>query len=191
MASLVCVYDANVLYPAQLRDLLMRLALEELVRPHWTDRIHQEWMENLLENRLDISREQLKRTRQLMVQALPGAHVEEEAYRRHIGDLDLPDPEDRHVLAAAIEAEAEVIATFNLGDFPAEALEPYGIRAVHPDMLVLELVEEDSAGVLEAMRQHRRTQRQPPISPEEYADVLRNARLDEAARFAAQHGSEL
>lgn len=76
-------------------------------------------------------------------------------------------------------------------DFPAEALEPYSIRAVHPDVLVLELIEEDPAGVLEAMRRHRRTQRRPPISPEQYADVLRNARLDKAAGFAAQHRSEL
>lgn len=191
MASLVCVYDANVLYPAQLRDLLMRLALAELVRAHWTDRIHREWVENLLEDRPDISPEQLERTRELMEQALPGAHVDGEAYRRHIGDLDLPDPKDRHVLAAAIETEAEVIVTFNLRDFPAEALEPYSIRAVHPDVLVLELIEEDPAGVLEAMRRHRRTQRRPPISPEQCADVLRNARLDKAAGFAAQHRSEL
>ena len=191
MASLVCVYDANVLYPAQLRDLLMRLALEELVRPHWTDRIQQEWMGNLLENRPDISLEQLERTCELMERALPGAHVDEEAYLSRIEDLSLPDSKDRHVLAAAIEAGAEVIVTFNLSDFPAEALEPYGIRAIHPDMLVQVLIEVDPAGVLEAMRQHRRAQRRPPLSPAEYADVLRNARLDGAARFAAQHGSGL
>ena len=72
----IVVYDANVLYPAQLRDLLMRLAVAGLVRAHWSDQIHEEWMENVLANRPDLRREQLERTRALMERALPSARVE-------------------------------------------------------------------------------------------------------------------
>ena len=67
----IVVYDANVLYPAQLRDLLMRLAVSGLGRAHWSDQIHEEWMENVLANRPDLRREQLERTRALMERALP------------------------------------------------------------------------------------------------------------------------
>jgi hypothetical protein len=69
----VAVYDANVLYPAQLRDLLMRLAVADLVRAHWSDAIHDEWIRNLLDNRDDLTRAQVERTRELMENALPGA----------------------------------------------------------------------------------------------------------------------
>lgn len=190
--SLPCVYDANVLYPAQLRDLLMHLALAELTRAHWTERIHREWTRNLLANRPDIQPEQLERTKSFMNRALPGATVAEMSYRPYVADLELPDPDDRHVLAAAIAAEAEAIVTFNLTDFPPEALHPHGARVLHPDALVSEIAERDSeATVLEVMRRHRRTQKKPPISPEEYIDVLRRARLEEASRLAERFRDRL
>lgn len=71
MVAITAVYDANVLYPAQLRDLLMWLALGELVQAQWTDEIHEEWTRNLLENRPDIAPEKLSKTRALMEEALP------------------------------------------------------------------------------------------------------------------------
>ncbi|WP_211214075.1 PIN domain-containing protein [Salisaeta longa] len=101
----VVLYDANVLYPAQLRDLLMRLAIADLVRAHWSDAIHEEWMRSLLANRRDLTRAQLERTRDLMEAALPGASVDR--YQQNIPKVTLPDPDDRHVLAAAVHAGAE------------------------------------------------------------------------------------
>src|SRR6185295_3578619 len=106
MANFTVVYDACVLYPAPLRDLLMRLALTDLFRARWSDDIHEEWITNLLANRPDLTREQLERTRTLM-----NAHVRDcivQGYRDLIDGLDLPDPNDRHVLAAAIRARADV-----------------------------------------------------------------------------------
>lgn len=91
------------------------------------------------------------------------------------------------MLAAAIEAGASVIVTFNLSDFPEATLRPRGIRALHPDALVRELADRDPAGVLEAMRRHRGKQRRPPISPSEYVQVLQGARLKGAAAFASEH----
>lgn len=116
----IAVYDANVLYPAQLRDLLMRLGTHDLVRPHWSDEIHDEWMRNLAADRNDIPREKLEITKSKMEKAIPGASVE--GYQHLTERLNLPDEDDRHVLAAAIHIGAEWIVTFNLKDFPAKAL---------------------------------------------------------------------
>ena len=99
MSPPVVVYDACVLYPAPLRDLLMHLAWARLVHARWTDAIHDEWIRNLLANRPDLSRAQLERTRALMERAVPEASVT--GYEHRISALTLPDPDDRHVLAAA------------------------------------------------------------------------------------------
>lgn len=110
------VFDASVLYPAPLRDLLIHLALSDLFRAKWTEEIHQEWIRNLLANRRDLSVEQLERTRDLMNRAVPDCLVED--YLPLLPHLTLPDPNDRHVLAAAIWARASVIVTYNQKDSP-------------------------------------------------------------------------
>lgn len=112
----VCVYDANVLYSAQLRDFLMRLALGKVVRAYWTEQIHEEWMRNVEMGYPHITWEDLQRVRELMNEALPGAEVT--GYEGRVEDLSLPDPSDRHVLAAAIHVGADHIVTFNRRDFP-------------------------------------------------------------------------
>src|SRR6185312_9454958 len=100
MSNFVAVYDACVLYPAPLRDLLMHLALSGLFRARWTARIHEEWVRALLENRPDLKREQLEWTRDQMDASVPDCLVS--GYEHIEPGLDLPDPGDRHVLAAAI-----------------------------------------------------------------------------------------
>jgi len=129
----ICVYDANVLYSAQLRDFLVRLALGEVVRAHWTEQIHEEWMRNVEADYRDITKEDVRRIRSLMDKALPGALVT--GHEDRIEDLTLPDPGDRHVLAAAIHARADCIVTFNVRDFPAAELETWDIEATRPDEL--------------------------------------------------------
>ena len=117
MAGFIVFYDANVLYPAQLRNLLMHLALIGVFRAKWSAEVHEEWIRNLLINRADLTRTKLERTRQLMDKAAPDALVR--GYEHLIPGLALPDPNDRHVLAAAIRAGASVIVTCNLADFSA------------------------------------------------------------------------
>lgn len=116
MSRRTVVYDACVLYPAPLRDLLMLLALADLVHARWSSRIHEEWMRGVLAARPDLRREQLERTRDLMDAYVRDGLVT--GYEFLIPDLILPDPEDRHVLAAAIHSAADAIVTFNLDDFP-------------------------------------------------------------------------
>lgn len=130
MARPAAVLDANVLYPARLRDLFLRLALAGHFRALWTEGILDECFNNLLADRPDIPAEHLHRTRRLMTVAVPDAVVED--YDHLINDLHLPDPDDRHVLAAALTAGVGLIVTGNLTDFPPAAI-PAGITVLTPD----------------------------------------------------------
>ncbi len=177
MSALTVLYDACILYPAPLRDLLMHLALTNLYRAKWSAQIHAEWMRNLSENRPDLTREQLERTRSLM-----DAHVRDalvEGYEPLIPTLTLPDSDDRHVLAAAITAQADIILTFNLKDFPQSALNPYGVIALHPDRFVCDLIDSVPNTVLTAIKRHRASLKHPPKSVAEYLEVMEQQGLPE------------
>jgi hypothetical protein len=165
VANFTVLYDACVLYPAPLRDLLMHLALTDLFRAKWTDAIHDEWIKNVRERRPDLKPEQLERTRALM-----NAHVSDclvTDYEDLIPSLTLPDPDDRHVLAAAIRARADLIVTFNLADFPSDALVRYGIEAQHPDDFIAHLLDLAAGPVCAAVKRQRESLRNPPRSAEE------------------------
>lgn len=129
------VLDANILYPFLLRDLLVRISQQELYKALWTDRIHDEWMNALIKQRPELDREKLERTKKLMNCAIPDATVE--GYEALIETLTLPDQNDRHVLAAAIKANAEMLVTRNLKDFPQDILDQYDVEVIHPDDFIL------------------------------------------------------
>ena len=114
-----------MLYPAPLRDLLVELANCSLFRAKWTDQIHEEWIGNLLKNRPDLNRDTLTRTRELMDTAVLDCMVE--GHMDLVESLVLPDPDDRHVLAAAIHSGADAIITFNMRDFPDEVMSQYNL----------------------------------------------------------------
>lgn len=183
MANFTAVYDANVLYPAPLRDLLMRLALTDMFRARWTDDIHDEWIRNVLESRPDLTREQLERTRGLMNANVRDCVVE--GYQSLIPGLELPDPDDRHVLAAAIRANASVIVTFNLKDFPAEQVGQYGVETQHPDEFIAHLIDLNQAKVCAAAEEQRRSLRNPPKTVEEYLETLLKQGLPQTAALLA------
>ena len=175
----IAVLDACVLYPPSLRDLLMRLAVAGAYKPRWTEKIHEEWIRNVLANNPDVTLAQLERTRRLMNQTMTDAVVS--GYEARIPALRLPDANDRHVLAAAMEARAPVIVTFNLSDFPDAVLRTYGVEAVHPDDFLLELFDEDSALFLRAVQTHRASLRNPPKDAAGYVQTLRINGLKELA----------
>ena len=152
------VYDACVLYPAPLRDLLMWLGLSGCCRARWSARIHDEWKRSLLRCRPDLTAAQLDRTSDLMDHAIPDARVT--GYEALVDGLVLPDADDRHVLAAAIRCHASVIVTFNERDFPAEVLSPFGLEAQHPDAFVENLFDLDPAAVVTAAQRQRQPERQ-------------------------------
>ncbi|MEH1958372.1 MAG: hypothetical protein V7L05_00405 [Nostoc sp.] len=108
----------------------MWLALTDLFKARWTDEIHSEWIRNVLQNRPDLTLKQLLRTKENMNNNVRDCLVT--GYETLVAGLQLPDPDDRHILAA-IRCDANVIVTFNLKDFPASYLAPYGIEPQHPD----------------------------------------------------------
>ena len=134
----MAIIDACVLYSAPIRDLVVRLAQAGLIQARWSDEIHEEWMRNLLDNNRRLSRERLERTRSLMNGAVRDCIVT--GHMHLVDSLTLPDPDDRHVLAAAIQTGAELIVTFNLADFPLQSLAPHGLEARHPDALFFDFL---------------------------------------------------
>jgi hypothetical protein len=168
VARLAAVLDANVLYPARLRDLFLRLAIAGLFRAHWTERILDECFTNLSDDRPDIPAESLLRTRRLMGIAVPDAVITD--YDHLIDRLDLPDRDDRHLLAAAIAAEASLV-TFNLADFPRSAVPP-DVSVLAPDDFVLSLIQSDLDAVATVVDQQAAALRNPPMTMAELLEGL-------------------
>jgi PIN domain len=159
LASFTAFYDANVPYLAALRNLLMRLALTGLFRAKWSADVHEEWISNLLSNRPDLSREKLERTRSLMDLHATDALVT--GYENLIPGLHLPDPNDRHVLAAAIRGRADVIVSANLRDLPDEIIGSFG-----PDEFILHLLDLAPGLVMAAAQEHRTSLKNPAKTTE-------------------------
>ena len=170
MAGFTAFYDANVLYPAELRNLLMHLALIGLFRAKWSADVHEEWISSLLKKRRDLTRDKLERTRMLMDQHAVDTLVT--GYEDLIPGLQLPDPDDRHVLAAAIRGHADVIVTINLRDFPSDTIGPFGIEAQHPDEFILHLLDLAPGAVVAAAQDHRQSLENPPKTVAEYLETL-------------------
>ena len=166
-------YDACVLYPASLRDFLVRLGGRRVFHARWTDQILDEMTRAVLPNRADLTAEQLQRTRTLMCEAVPGCLTT--GYQGLIEGLELPDPNDRHVLAAAIRAGPGAIVTENMKDFPKAALEPYNIEAQTPDTFVRHLLDIAESDVRAVILQQAADLKNPPMTED---DVL--------ARLASQ-----
>ncbi|MDG2992097.1 PIN domain-containing protein [Candidatus Synechococcus calcipolaris G9] len=148
----------------------MQLALADLFRGKWTNEIHDEWMRNLAQNRPDITLEQLKRTKNLM-----NTHVRDcliTDYEWLMPCLELPDPKDRHVLAAAIHGKVDVIVTFNLKDFPPKALAPHNIELQHPDDFLAFLIDLRPMKVVQALTIVQERLQNPPKTLEDYLNNL-------------------
>ena len=174
MSKFTVVYDACVLYPAPLRDTLMRLALTDLFKAHWTAQIHEEWIQALLRQG-KLKRPTLERVRDLMDANVRDALVT--GYEALIESLSLPDPDDRHVLAAAIRCDADAIVTFNRKDFPEQELQPYGIDALHPDDFICYQIDMNPPACCKAIREQRQGLRKPPVTAEELLATLQKQQL--------------
>lgn len=154
--SYTALLDSSVLFPAFISSLLLWIASTRLFRVKWTEQIHTEWIERRLERYPDLTRAQLERRRQRMDAEFPDSMVT--GHEGLIESLSLPDPNDRHVLAAAINCRAHVIVTANLRHFPEAALSQYSIAAQHPDDFILDQIDlhSDSARlVARAIAQHK------------------------------------
>lgn len=181
--------DANVLYPAPMRDLLLQLAVDGQIRARWTNTIQQEWIEALLRNEPHRRREALERTREIMNAVVRDALITD--HEVIIPTLQLPDSNDRHVLAAAIVGDCQRLITLNERDFPPATLLPYGIRTQHPDSLIAELLSHSPDDVCSAIRKIRARLGNPPYSVDEYLDTLGHLRLSTTVQALRNHAERL
>jgi len=183
------IFDACVLYSGSLRDFFLHLADDGLIVPYWTEEIQNEWVYNLLQNRLDLKRENLERTCHEMDFHFPDARV----YGIETDVLlpQLPDSKDRHVLAAAIRAKAEYIVTFNLKDFPTSALAPYQVEAISPDDFTLRIIEYATKTFLTTIAKHRSDLINPPKTVEQYLATLEQQKLLKTVAFLREHKDKI
>jgi hypothetical protein len=189
MTKVIAIYDSCILYSAPLRDLFVRLAIQGLYEAKWTEEINEEWIRNLLKNRPDLTRKRLEQTKELM-----NAYVRDclvDGYKKHIENLVLPDPDDRHVVAAAICAGAQVIITFNLVDFPKKYLAQHGIEAQHPDLFLRNLLGISPVRIMRVVRETRLSLKNPPRSVNEYLETLERQSLSKTVQYLRLHKDQL
>ena len=180
----VVFLDANVLYPFRMRDALFRFAEAGLFRARWSQDVIEEWRGALIRNKPQL-RESVERQVLAMNAAFPEACVT--GYDSLIQALHLPDADDRHVLAAAIVADAEHIVTENLKDFPPQALDPFGISAVTADDFLESTFEAHTPDAVAALRTMRRAYSAPPMTPREFIFDLQTRGLPKTASRLKLH----
>jgi hypothetical protein len=186
MDTFTVVFDACVLYPAPLRDVLLELSVEGIFRARWTDQIHDEWIRNVLANNSKVTPEKLQRTRELMNAAVRDCLIT--GYEKIIESLNLPDSNDRHVLAAAIVARAGAIVTFNVKHFPQGVLEEFGLEAQHPDDFLVYQFDLAPAAVCTAIKRLRARLKHPPMNVEEYLTCLLRQQLPQFVEKLRRYG---
>jgi predicted nucleic acid-binding protein len=170
MAPYAAVLDACVLVPVSLADTLLRIAEQELYRPLWSERILAEAQEAIAEIRPGTdTAKRFAAMRGAFSDAMITGWEE-----REVG-ISLPDPDDRHVVAAAVKGGAHAIVTRNLSDFPTSALRPLGLEAVHPDDFLLDQLDLSPAMILRVIREQAADTSRPPLTRQELAVILGRA----------------
>ena len=186
--SRVALLDANVLFPFRKRDILLRFHHAGLFGARWTERILDEWTLNLLEQKPHLE-PSVRSQRHAMREHFPEALVK--GYEPLIETLELPDADDRHVLAAAIRCSAQYIVTDNLDDFPAETLGRFGLEAVDADVFLsrtFDLYPSEALGVLRILRE---AYSNPPFTPSEFVRDLTVKGLPRLASRMGERREEL
>lgn len=186
---LVAVIDANILVPNLLRDVFVSLAFERVYAARWTNDIHQEWMRNVIKLRPDIQPSAMENVRDLMNRHVKYSLVT--GYEPLIETLELPDPNDRHVLAAAIVAKANVIVTNNIRDFPDSALAPHNVQVQKPDAFLCDLWRDNAPEMVAALAVQRARLRNPPHTPAEFLQSLARQGLTRFALALAPFEAQL
>ena len=185
----VVIFDACILYPFHLRNIVVQIAVDRLVDARWTDEIYDEWIRNLAANVPAIPIERLQITRRLMSDALPYAMVA--GYQGHIQAVTLPDLDDRHVVAAGIAGGASVVLTWNLRDFPVRELKKHGLRRKTPDALLVDLYDKVPDLTLASLANARRNLSKTRVSASDFVDILKNQKLIQLSARVAKHLTDL
>ena len=180
----VVVLDANVLYPFRIRDTLLRFCEAGLFRARWSPTILSEWKTSLLFRKPELA-DSIDAQLAAMETAFPEGLVT--GYEDLIPSITLPDPDDRHVVAAAIVADAEHIITENMKDFPQDLLSKYGIEAVAPDDFLSSTFELYSATAAQALRKMRRDYKNPAMDRSAFLNDMQKCGLPKLVSLAKEH----
>lgn len=164
------VVDANVLYDAAARDLLIRFAMRGLVRVRWTEHILDECLHALRTSRPDLREDRLIRMRKLMCDAIPDCIIT--GYEPLVEAIRLPDVGDRHVVAAAVKSDAQAIVTFNTKDFPNESIGRYHLEVIHPDDFFVHQIDLDPIAAVHVIRELSEDLKAPSRTPSEIVEGL-------------------
>jgi predicted nucleic acid-binding protein len=181
ISTFTAFFDANVFSGVRLRSLMVELAKSGLFRARWSEPVHEEWMRSVVKRRPDVTIEALERTRTAMDRAVPECLVT--GFEPLIDAIVLPDPKDRHVLAAAITGRASVIVTFNLKDFPDEVLQKWGVHAVHPDDFLLDFESLQRGTLIKSVLADWKHYARPPLPLETYCKDLEKAGVPKTAEY--------
>ena len=181
--AFVALHDASVLHPGSLRDLLIRLGRSGLYQAKWTEQILDEALAAIVRDQPELA-QTLDRTRELLRKAIPDATVT--GYEDLIPSLELPDPGDRHVLAAAIACNAQVIVTSNLRRYSEPELDKYHIEAQRPDEFIVNVIELAPARVVDIMQQQAQALTRPAMTFDELLERFRTLGLPQAAAATRQ-----
>lgn len=179
--SINATLDANVLYPAPLRDLLLTIANKNIFNPFWSDKIQSEWKLNLLKNRKDLKPIQLDRTIKLMNKAFPEANVSE--YHKIKIKGELPDTGDIHVLQTAIKSNSKFIITSNKKDFPVNITRKHDVFAIKPDDFIYALVKSNSVEINDSISEILKNLKNPPVSKDKFLKILSKLKLSKTVRL--------
>ena len=104
-------------------------------------------------------------------------------YENFIEKLELPDPDDRHVLAAAIKTNADVIVTNNIKDFPDEYLAGFGLKAINADDFLTDIIDLNTEVAVNAFRQLVLNRRNPDLDEFQVLDIFRKQGLKQTADY--------
>lgn len=180
MARFSVVLDACVLVPIAQADTLLYMAEAGLYRPLWSERILQETIAALEEIHPDMRDSGAARHRAaVMNRAFDDACVK--GWQEIVGAVELPDENDRHVVAAAVLGRADLIVTANLKDFPAEVLSRFNLEAQSPDEFLMNQLDLDPAEVMGALEVQSEATRNPHLT---VGEILERLERCEATRFA-------
>jgi predicted nucleic acid-binding protein len=168
MSSLVVVLDACVLFPAALRDTLLRAADAGLYRMQWTNDILEEVRRNLVSD-LNICETKAQRLIDTMRKHFPEALV---THHKPLIKAMPNDIKDRHVLAAAVACQAKIIVTQNLRHFSREMLSPFEVEAQSPDEFLSHLFYLYSERLVEIIAEQAADLRNPTYAVQEVLSIL-------------------
>ncbi len=173
------VLDTNVVYPVIIRDLLFWFAYYDLYTPKWSKHIFEEWKRVMKEK--GVTDDEANKRAEKANQAFPDALVNN--YEGLIEHLGLPDEDDRHVLAAAIKTNANVIVTNNLKDFPLEYLKSFGLIAKSADDFLTDIIDLNHEQAITAFKEMVLNKKNPKMDEFEVLNQLRNAGLTDTANY--------